>query len=99
MIDTDKIKNLCQLAHLKMSEDEQEKFAGELEDIVQYVEKLDELDTDKVEPTAFAVPMKNNLREDKVEVSLDREEALKNAPDKVGGQFKVPPIMNEDDNS
>jgi aspartyl-tRNA(Asn)/glutamyl-tRNA(Gln) amidotransferase subunit C len=99
MINKNKVKHICELAHLKLSEDEQDKFAGELDDIVGYVEKLDQLDTDDVEPTAFAVPMKNVLREDKVEPSLEREKALENAPKKSNGQFKVPPIMNEEDNS
>ena len=96
MIDKNKVKNICDLANIELPEDELDEFTGDLEDIVEYVEKLDELDTDNIEPTAFAVPMKNVLREDKVEPSLDRDKVLKNAPEKSNDQFKVPPIMNED---
>ena len=96
-IDKEKVEHICGLANLQIEEERKEKFAEELEDILNYIEKLDELDTEDVRPTAYPVPLKNVLREDKVGDSLDQEKVLKNAPDKFGSQFKVPPIMSDDE--
>ena len=96
-IDKKKVEKICDLANLKIANDEKEKFAEELGDILNYIEKLDELDTKNVKPTAYPVPLKNVLREDKVGESLEQEKVLKNAPDKIGNQFKVPPIMSDEE--
>lgn len=94
-INKDKVEHICGLAKLKLAEDEREKFAEELADIVDYIEKLAELDTEGVEPTAYPVSLKNVLREDKVEKSLNPKKALENVPDKIGSQVKVPAIMSD----
>lgn len=96
MINEKEVKYIADLASLKLSEDEVKTFSKQLSDILDYVEKLDELDTEGIVPTAYTVPVKNVLREDKVEESLDIEKALQNAPEKTNNQFRVPKIMDED---
>jgi len=81
------------LANLRIDEGDKELFTRQLGDILNYVEKLNELDTEGVIPTAYTVPMKNVLREDRVAPSIPREKALANAPDNVQGQFRVPKII------
>ncbi len=96
MINKDEVKYIADLASLKLSDDEVDKFSKQLSDILDYVEKLDELDTEEIVPTAYTIPVKNVLREDKVEESLDLEKVLQNAPEKIDNQFRVPKIMDED---
>lgn len=89
------VEKICDLANIKVDESEKEKFSEELGDILTYIEKLDELDTEGIEPTAYPVPLRNVLREDKVGKSLEKEKAVENAPDKYKNQIKVPPIMSD----
>jgi aspartyl-tRNA(Asn)/glutamyl-tRNA(Gln) amidotransferase subunit C len=96
VINKDEVKYIADLASLKLSEEEVDKFSKQLSDILDYVEKLDELDTEDIVPTAYTIPVKNILREDKVEESLDLEKVLQNAPEKINNQFRVPKIMDED---
>ena len=96
MITEEEVRHIAELAHLKLTDGEVEKFTKQLGDILDYFDKLDEVDTEDVVPTAYTIPMKNVLREDEVEESLDKEKVLKNAPDKREGQFRVPPIVSED---
>jgi len=96
VINKDEVKYIADLASLKLSDDEVDKFSKQLSDILDYVEKLDELDTEEIVPTAYTIPVKNVLREDKVEESLDLEKVLQNAPEKIDNQFRVPKIMDED---
>lgn len=91
------VEKICDLSNLEVDDKEKNKFTEELGDILNYIEKLNQLDTSGVKPTAYPVKLRNVLREDNVEESIEKEEVLKNAPDKVGDQFKVPPIINEED--
>jgi aspartyl-tRNA(Asn)/glutamyl-tRNA(Gln) amidotransferase subunit C len=70
-----------------------QKFTGQLDQILQYFEKLNELDTKDVEPTRHAIAVVNAFRDDEVRESFGSETALKNAPDKEGPFFKVPKII------
>jgi len=96
LINEEEVKKIADLASLKLSWKKTETFAKQLSDIVDYVEKLDELDTDDIVPTAYTIPVKNVLRKDEVEESLDIEKVLKNAPEELDNQFRVPKIMDED---
>jgi aspartyl-tRNA(Asn)/glutamyl-tRNA(Gln) amidotransferase subunit C len=89
------VEHVARLARLELSAEEKERFTHQLNDILQYVEKLKELDTDGVEPTAHVIPLQNVLREDAVRPSLDREDVLANAPDREEAFFKVPKIIEE----
>ena len=70
------------MARLRLTEEEKEKFGKQLNRILEYVEKLNELDTETVESTSPVVSLKNVLRKDEVKPSLPVEEVLSNAPDR-----------------
>lgn len=94
MITKTEVQKVAHLARLELSPEEVELFTTQLNDILQAAEKLQALDTEGVQPTAYAVPMQNVFREDVPEPSLSREEALANAPDPQDGYFRVPKIMD-----
>jgi aspartyl-tRNA(Asn)/glutamyl-tRNA(Gln) amidotransferase subunit C len=87
------IKYVAHLARLALTPEEEEKLAGQLGNILHYIEKLNQLDVSNVEPTSHAVPLVNVTREDAVRPSLPNEEALRNAPAKANGLFLVPKIV------
>lgn len=87
------VEKVAGLARLGLSPEEKEKLGEQLNDILVYMEKLDELDTSDIKPLAHILPLKNVLREDKVREELAQEEALKNAPEKKDGFFKVPRVI------
>ena len=78
------------LSRLKPDEAETARMTAELEKIVSYMEVLNALDTDGIEPLSHVFPVKNVLREDVVEPSFPREELLKNAPGGDEEAFLVP---------
>ena len=94
-ISKEEVYKVAELARLKLSEEEAERFTSQLNDILEFANKLNELDTDHVEPTSHVLPMINVMREDEVRPSLDRELALSNAPLKEDGYFKVPKILED----
>jgi len=81
------------LARLNLSETEIEQFTGQLDAILMYMDKLNELDTKDVEPTSHVIETGNVVREDQVGDSIPVEDALANAPDKEDDFFKVPRII------
>lgn len=90
------VRNIAELAHLNLSDDEIAAYQGDLEEILSYVDKLDELPTDDVEPMAqvlFEGSEQAGLREDELEPSFDIDKALSNAPLAGAGQFKVPRVL------
>ncbi|MBU4310309.1 Asp-tRNA(Asn)/Glu-tRNA(Gln) amidotransferase subunit GatC [bacterium] len=87
------VEYVAKLARLKLSEKEKEKFTRQLDQILKYVDKLNELDTEKVKPTSHVLPLKNVFREDRVGESLKVEKVLENAPEKAKGFFKVPKVI------
>ena len=90
------VEHVARLARLELSEAEKEEFTGQLNEILHFVEQLNQLDTKAVEPTAHAIPVANVFRQDEVKPSLDPELALANAPDRVDNFFKVPKVLEED---
>jgi len=84
---------VAHLARIHLTDEETSAFQGQLEQVVDYVRQLEEVDVEGVEPMAHAVPMHNVLRKDEARPSLDRDEALANAPASKGGQFVVPRIL------
>lgn len=81
------------LARLELTEEETKTFTGQMDAILAYVEKLNELNTDGIVPTSHAVPVENAFRDDAVRPSLGVENALANAPDRVEGFFRVPKVI------
>ena len=96
-IDEAQVRKVAKLSRLELTEAEVEEFTGQLSAILDYVEKMNELDTDTVEPLAHCLPISNVFRDDVVQPSLGTDASLANAPQRDGSFFKVPKIL--DDNS
>ncbi len=92
-ITREEVGRVSALARLNLQEEEKDIYAKQLNQILSYIEKLNELNTDGVEPTSHSMQIKNSMREDIVKESLSQEAALSNAPDKEKGCFKVPKII------
>jgi aspartyl-tRNA(Asn)/glutamyl-tRNA(Gln) amidotransferase subunit C len=92
-INKKEIEYIAQLAHLKFSPREVEAFTSDLNDILSYIDKLNQVDTIGVEPMNHAMDMTNAFREDVVTPSLTNEASLANAPETHGGSFQVPKII------
>jgi aspartyl-tRNA(Asn)/glutamyl-tRNA(Gln) amidotransferase subunit C len=90
------VQNLAKLARLQFNEQEKEIIKGDLQRMIHFVDKLNEVDTTGVEPLLHMTDAINVLREDEVKGSITREEALKNAPDSDGTFFKVPKVIKKD---
>ena len=91
----DDVERISLLARLQLGEDELERLTDQLSQIIQYVEQLSELDTEDVEPMAHAAEIFNVFAEDKSRPSLDRDEALKNAPKRDDECYRVPAVLGE----
>lgn len=87
------VQHIVALARLKLTDEELETYGKQLNDILLYMEKLNELDTSQVEPTSHVIPIVNVFRDDVVTPSLSSEEALANAPDRSGDFYRVPRII------
>lgn len=87
------VEHVANLARLALSEAEKAQFAEQLNAILKYAEKLNELDTSNVEPTSHVLPLANVMREDAVRPSWPIEQVLANAPDDEDGHFKVPAVL------
>lgn len=96
-IDEAQVRRVALLSRLRLTDEEVAQFSSQLSAIVEYIEKLNELDTTGVEPLAHCLPLHNVFRPDEIQPSLPNENALANAPEDVDGYFKVPRIL--DDNS
>jgi aspartyl-tRNA(Asn)/glutamyl-tRNA(Gln) amidotransferase subunit C len=95
IIDEAQVRKVAKLARLDLTDAEVEEFAGQLSAILDYVARMNELNTDGVEPLAHCLPINNVFREDIVKESLGTEKTLANAPQHDGPFFKVPKILEE----
>jgi aspartyl-tRNA(Asn)/glutamyl-tRNA(Gln) amidotransferase subunit C len=89
------VKKIAELARLEFTETELENYTAEMNKMLDYVDKLNEINTENVEPLSHPIENTNVFREDKVKKSTDREDALKNAPDKSSEHFKVPKVISQ----
>ena len=96
-IDQSQVRKVAKLARLDLTDDEVVRFGTNLSDIVSYIEKLNELDVENVEPLAHCLPIHNVFRRDIVKESLGSERTIANAPQRYKTYFKVPKVL--DDNS
>ena len=87
------IEHLSRLSRLSVSDDEKILFANQIDSILNYMDKLNELDTGNVEPTSHVILLSNVVREDLPRDSLNRQDALMNAPDKTDKFYRVPKII------
>lgn len=87
------VEHVALLSRLELSETELDKYTGQLDAILEYIDVLNQVDTSAVEPMAHVLEIRNVMRADEVQPSLPREAALQNAPDAEDGFFKVPKIV------
>jgi aspartyl-tRNA(Asn)/glutamyl-tRNA(Gln) amidotransferase subunit C len=92
-ITREEIEHIAMLARLSLSEEEKDLFGPQLNGILGYMEKLNELDTKDIEPTSHVLSLNNVMREDTPAPSLPREEALMNAPSSTDKFYRVPKII------
>ncbi len=92
-ITRDEVLHVAKLARLNMDESSVDKFSGQIGTILEYVDKLREVDTEGVKPTSHAIFLSNAFREDEVKEHLDRNTALANAPEQEDGAFLVPRVV------
>lgn len=93
MLNPNEIRRLARLARLKVSEDDLQGLSQELSKIVSLVNQLAEVPTEGIEPMVHAFDLQNVLAPDRVQPSLPRDEALRNAPSHDGECFLVPAVL------
>ncbi len=87
------VEHIAKLAKLEIKDDEINEFTSQLNQMIEYVDKLNELDTDKVKPLSHPVEGENVFREDILKESIPTENALKNSASKTDKYFKVPKVI------
>jgi len=87
------VRHVAQLARLDFSDEEERRMAEEMSQILDYVEKLDELDTSGVPPMAHVLDVTNVFRADEIKARIDQEQALEPAPETDDGYFQVPQVI------
>lgn len=92
MIGKEDVKHVAKLARLELTEEEIEKYSKQLDEIIKYVEQMNEVDTTGVEPMPHPIPVYNVMREDEVKYEQTKEELMSNAPFEEDGFFRVPKI-------
>ena len=95
MIDLEQVRKVALLARLELTEEEEQQFTEQLSGILDYVQQLDELNTDNIEPTTRAIEMSNITRQDDLDPFAGRESILDIAPDREDDFFKVPKILGD----
>lgn len=92
-IDISEVQHIARLARLKLPEDQVPQLTGQINQILDYVDKLSELDTTGIEPMAHALSLDTPYREDAARSSLEVEDSLSNAPSRQGSFFQVPKVI------
>jgi len=90
------VAHLAMLARLALSEEELDRFAGQLDVIIKSVARVSEVATDDIPPTSHALPLTNVMRDDELRPGLTQDEALSGAPAAELGRFRVPRILGEE---
>ncbi|MDR2677655.1 MAG: Asp-tRNA(Asn)/Glu-tRNA(Gln) amidotransferase subunit GatC [Puniceicoccales bacterium] len=86
---------IADLARLDLTDGERQRFAEQLEKILDYIDVLQSIDVEGVEPSAHAFEVVNVWRRDMVEASFSQECALRNAPERESGQIRVPKVVDD----
>ncbi len=91
------VRKIAKLAHLEITDEEVAIYSPQMDDIVKYIEQLNELDTDNVEPMLGGLTTEGaatqTIREDIADGSLEQSDALKEAPSAIAGHFQVPKVL------
>ena len=99
LISLEDARHVAKLARLALDESCLHRLSGQLESILEYVAKIQQVDTSNVEPMAHALPLHNVFRADVVEPSLPLDKVLQNAPETEGPFFKVPKVLGAEEDS
>ncbi len=89
------VEHIASLARLSFSQEEKQKLTSELNEILAYMEQLNQIDTTNVEPLSQVIPLSNVFRQDELKPTLTREEALRNAPASTEKFFRVPKVIGD----
>jgi len=92
-INNEEVHHIAKLARLNLTPEEIKEIGSNLEDILKYVEQLNQLDTSNVVPTSHAIPLPTKYREDSSQAGLENAKALRGAPERIGDGFGVPKIV------
>ncbi len=95
-ITRDTVEYVARLARLQLDANEVDAYTGQIDKILEYMESLNSLNTDNVEPTSHPVPVACVMRDDAVRPSFAAEESVANAPARIDTFFKVPPIIEQE---
>jgi aspartyl-tRNA(Asn)/glutamyl-tRNA(Gln) amidotransferase subunit C len=98
-ITIDQVRHVAKLSRLALDEEHLHRFTEQLEGILEYVEKIAQVDLSGVEPMAHALAISNVLREDVAKAGMSLEQVLSNAPETDGPFFKVPKVIGGDEDS
>ncbi len=90
----EQVEHIAELAKLRLTDEEKERFREQLSEILAYAERLQELDTGAIPPTATVLPLRTVLRPDEPRPSMPREDILANAPAAQDGCFAVPAVLD-----
>lgn len=94
-LDRAMVEHIAELAKLHLTDEEIERYTGQLSAVLEYAGRLQALDTDAIPPTASVLPLRNVLRPDEIQPSLPRDEALAGAADSAEGQFRVEAVLDD----
>jgi aspartyl-tRNA(Asn)/glutamyl-tRNA(Gln) amidotransferase subunit C len=92
-ITKEQVEHVANLARLNLTEEEKEEMISDMGVIIEFADRINELNIEDITPTAHVIPINNVFREDIVQPSFSRDELLKNAPNKEDGCFSVPRIV------
>lgn len=94
-VNNELVDKIAELAKLEFDEATRESIKTDLSRILEFVDKLEELDTEQIEPLVYMTEEQNRLRVDEVKMEITQQEALKNAPKKDSDYFKVPKVLDK----
>ncbi len=92
-ISKEEVEHIAKLSRLEIDEKEKERFAHQLSDVLNHMEKLNQLDTEHVEPTSHILPIQNVFKGDEIKEVFPMIDPLSNAPQKDHGHYRVPKIV------
>jgi aspartyl-tRNA(Asn)/glutamyl-tRNA(Gln) amidotransferase subunit C len=97
-VDEKEVEKIANLAKITLTDKEKKKYSLQLSEILKYVEQLNEIDTENVQPLSHVQEVTNIFRQDKVIPSLKKEEVFKNVPEVHGPYYQVPKVITDEPN-
>lgn len=96
-LNKEKVKKLAHLARLEFSEQELDLMMNDLDKMLAFVDRINELDLEEVEPLVYMNPEVDKMREDVAKLDISKDEALRNAPDRDTDYFRVPRVLKDEE--